>query len=176
MENKGKAVLTSASLENLNEQAESSWNSSSSSISEVSSPGSDDSSVTITPDSISSSKITNVLINTSNWRGKFTDEVNTKINFIESSLLNENESDISLKLSDYFAYLINEYNIEIQTYNFMKSNSKYTIADLNNMKESIYYFREWISEYQLKIFPTSTVTIELGTINDSPKILTKNIV
>ena len=176
LENKGKTVLTSPSLDNLNEQVESSWNSSSSSISEVSSPGSDDSSVTITPDSISSSKITNVLINTSNWRAKFTDEVNTKINFIESSLLNENESDITLKLADYFAYLINEYNIEIQTYNFMKNNSKYTIADLNNMKESIYYFREWISKYQLKIFPTSSVTIELGTINDSPKLLTKNIV
>jgi hypothetical protein len=56
--------------------------------------------------------------------------------------MNENEADISLKLADYFTYIINEYNIEIQTYNFMKNNSIYNKDDLNNMKESIYYFRE----------------------------------
>jgi hypothetical protein len=58
----------------------------------------------------------------------------------------------------------------------MKNNSIYNKDDLNNMKESIYYFREWISEYQIKIFPESTVSIEIGRISDSPKLLTKNIV
>lgn len=173
---KGKTVLTSPSLENLNEQAESSWNSG------VSSPGSDDSSTTVTPDSISSSsKITeNTVFSTllkHNWRNKFTKDINDKINFIENYLNSENTiEDNTIKLSDYFAYIINEYNIEIQTYNFMKTKSIYTNDDLNNMKESIYYFREWICEYQAKIFPESTVSIEIGSINDSPKLLNKNIV
>jgi len=173
---KGKAVLTSPSLENLNEQAETSWNSG------VSSPNSDDSTETITQESISKISDSNVfsssLINISNWRGKFTDEVKSKINFIESCFNSENNLNLEngLKLSDYYAFIINEYNNEIQIYNFMKTSSIYNKEDLNNMKESIYYFREWIAEYQTKIFPDSTVTIEIGSINDSPKILNKNIV
>jgi len=175
---KGKAVLTSASLENLNNQAESSWSSSSSSNEGISSPSSDDSSSTITPDSITKTNETNVLSNLikNEWRSKLTSNINDKINFIESSLLNISETDIGLQLTDYFAFIINEYNKNIETYNFMKSSSNYTIEDLSNMKESLYYFREWIAEYQTKIFPTSNVTIEIGSINDSPKILTKNIV
>jgi hypothetical protein len=47
---------------------------------------------------------------------------------------------------------------------------------LNGLKESIYYFREWISEYQSKIFTNSNVTIDIGTMTDSPKKLNKNIV
>jgi len=58
----------------------------------------------------------------------------------------------------------------------MKNNSIYNKDDLNNMKESIYYFRKWICEYQAKIFPESTVSIEIDRISDSPKLLTKNIV
>jgi len=58
----------------------------------------------------------------------------------------------------------------------MKNNSIYNTDDLNKMKESIYYFREWIGEYQTKIFPTSSVTFEVGSINESPKNLTKNII
>ena len=176
---KGKAVLTSPSLENLNEQAESSWNSG------VSSP---DSYKTVTPASISESNIsssssssTSSNINTistvsnfmkNNWRNRLNEETNDKINFIESSLIN-NKEDISLV--DYFAYIINEYNVEIQTYKFIKNNSKYTLDDLNYMKESIYYFREWISNYLPKIFPESTVSIEIGSLSDSPKLLNKNI-
>ena len=102
----------------------------------------------------------------------------SKINFIESCFNSENNLNLEngLKLSDYYAFIINEYNNEIQIYNFMKTSSIYNKEDLNNMKESIYYFREWIAEYQTKIFPDSTVTIEIGSINDSPKILNKNIV
>jgi hypothetical protein len=47
---------------------------------------------------------------------------------------------------------------------------------LNGMKENLYYFREWISEYQSKIFPTSNASIDIGTITDSPRKLSKNIV
>lgn len=168
-------VLTSPSLENLNEQVESSWTEGSSS------PKSDDSSVKITQASSSSSKITETSVLSTliknNWRNKFTKDIKDKINFIESCFNFENISeDNTIELNDYYAYLINEYNIEIQTYNFMKNNSIYNREDLNNMKESIYYFREWICEYHNKIFPTSNVTIEIGSINDSPKLLNKNIV
>jgi hypothetical protein len=59
----------------------------------------------------------------------------------------------------------------------MKNDSRFNNSDdLNKFKESIYYFRKWISEYKIKIFPNSNVTIEIGSIHDSPKILSKNIV
>jgi hypothetical protein len=161
-------VLTSPSLENLNEQAESSWSESSSST--VSSPDSD---ITVTQASISSAS--NLIQDV--WRNKFSKDLNDKINFIENSF---NASDKNLDITnliDYFAFIINEYNIESNTYNFMKSNSNFNDPELlNSSKESLYYFRQWIAEYQNKFFPSSNVTIEIGTINDSPKILSKNIV
>jgi hypothetical protein len=59
----------------------------------------------------------------------------------------------------------------------MKTNPNYNNIDLlNGMQESSYYFREWISKYQKIIFPNSNVTIEIGNIHDSPKILSKDIV
>jgi len=172
LKNKGKTVLTSPSLENLNEQAESSWSE------ELSSPDSDK---TITPASISKSNASSSsLLNASNliikntWRARLSKEVNDKINFVESSLMNENPLDI--ELADYFAYIINEYNSEIQVYNYIKSKPEDNLEMLNGLKESLYYFREWIAKYQNKIFTSSNVTIEIGSINDSPKNLTKNIV
>jgi hypothetical protein len=172
-----RSVLTSPSLENLNEQAESSWNE------ELSSPDSDK---TVTPASISeSSASSSSSINTistvssfikDNWRKRFTEETNDKINFIESTLNSEIDLDIDLKLADYFAYIINEYNKEIEVYNKFKSDSNPNIQDLNIMRQSMYYFRKWIAEYQSKIFTSSNVTIEIGNIQDSPKILSKNIV
>ena len=186
--NNQSAGLTSPSLENLNEQAERSWSEGSSS------PGSDR---TITPESISSSSL-NIESNASsssnintisqssissvsnfiknNWRKRFTEETNDKINFIESTLNSEIDLEEGLKLSDYYAFIINEYNKEIELYNYLKSDSNHNIQDLNIMRQSIYYFREWIAEYQSKIFTSSNVTIEIGNIQDSPKILSKNIV
>ena len=179
-----KTVLTSPSLENLNEQAETSWSEGSSS------PGSDK---TITQASISSSlniesnissSSSSSSINTistasnfikQNWRKRFTEETNDKINFIESSLNSEIDLDEGLKLVDYYAFLINEYNKEIDLYNSFKSDTNQNIQDLNIMRQSIYYFREWISEYHNKILPTSNVTIKIGSIQDSPKIISKNI-
>jgi hypothetical protein len=66
------------------------------------------------------------------------------MNFIESCFQSENELKLEdgLKLSDYYAFIINEYNKEIDTYNFMKSSSIFNINDENNMKESMFYFRE----------------------------------
>ncbi len=151
---KGKSrVLTSPSLDNLNEQAESSWNASASS-SNISSPDSDK---TITQASISTAS--DSLISGSNlikniWRNRLTTDVNDKINFIESCFNTSNKLGDEIKLSDYFAYIINEYNVEIDTYNFMKSNTGFNDKNLlDSTKESLYYFREWIAEYQNKIFP-----------------------
>lgn len=179
-------VLTSPSLENLNEQAESTWGEGSTS------PGSDR---TVTQASISGSSL-NIESNASstssgsstssistvsnfiknNWRNRFTEETNDKINFVESTLNSEIDLEEGLKLSDYYAYIINEYNKEIILYNTLKSDLNPNLQNLNMLKQSLYYFREWIAEYQTKIFPTSSVTIEVGNIQDSPKILTKNIV
>jgi hypothetical protein len=44
------------------------------------------------------------------------------------------------------------------------------------MKESMFYFREWIAEYKDKIFPESNITLEIGSIHDSPKLLSRDIV
>jgi len=176
--NNQSSVLTSPSLENLNEQAESSW-------SEISSPDSDK---TVTPASISesnassssfsSSSSSSSLINASNlirntWRSSLSKEANDKINFIESSLLN---NEVEVELTDYFAFIINEYNSEIEVYNYIKSQPDNNLEMLKAMKESLYYFRDWIAEYKSKIFTDSTVSIEIGSITDSPRKLTKNIV
>ena len=79
LQNKGKSVLTSPSLENLTEQAESSWGEGSLST------GSDR---TLTQGTLSSAS--NFIKN--NWRNKLPENVNTKINFIESSLIENNLS------------------------------------------------------------------------------------
>lgn len=184
LHSKDKRVLTSPSLENLNDQAESSWGEG------RSSPNSDSSDRTITQASTSSSldlsssnqassssNLPNLISN--NWRNKLDSELNSKMNFVESCFNSKNELNLQegLKLSDYYAFIINEYNKEIDTYNFMKTTSNYNDNYiLNGMKESIYYFRKWISDYHDKIFPTSNVTIEIGNISDYPKILTKDIV
>ena len=175
--NNQSSVLTSPSLENLNEQAESSWNEG------ISSPDSDK---TVTPASISesnasSSSSSSSLLNASNliknnWRSKLSKECNDKINFIESTLNSEIDLEEGLKLSDYYAFIINEYNKEIEVYNYIKTEPVNNLEMLNGLKESMFYFREWIAEYQNKIFIDSTVTLEIGSIKDSPKILSKNIV
>lgn len=162
--NQSSTILTSPSLENLNEQAQTTWSE------DASSPSGSDR--TITQESISA---TSKLISNT-WRSRLTLEVNDKINFVESCFNSGNEIADSIKLADYYAYIINEYNIEIQTYNYIKNSNNHNIDHLNAVKESIYYFREWIAEYQSKIFPSSSVTIEVGSIQDSPKILSKNIV
>lgn len=179
--NNQSSVLTSPSLENLNEQAETSW-------SEISSPDSDK---TVTPASISesnassssasSSSSSSSLLNASNliknnWRTKLSKECNDKINFIESTLNSDIDLEEGLKLSDYYAFIINEYNKEIEVYNYIKTEPVNNLEMLNGLKESMFYFREWIAEYQNKIFKDSTVTLEIGSIKDSPKILSKNIV
>ena len=179
-----RSVLTSASLENLNEQAESSWSEG------ISSPDSDR---TVTPASISDSNATssssssssagssiNTLNQASNliknsWRVRLSKDVNDKMNFIESCINSDKYFDETIKLADYYAYIINEYNIEVGVYNYMKNSNNNTIETLNAMKESLFYFRDWISEYHNKILTDSTVTIEVGSIQDSPKILAKNI-
>ena len=79
-----------------------------------------------------------------NWKGRLTTKVIDKMNFIENCFNSENELELKdgLKLSDYYAFIINEYNFEVNTYKFMKTNPDfYDVETLNSMKESIYYFR-----------------------------------
>ena len=58
----------------------------------------------------------------------------------------------------------------------MKTSSIFNITDINKQKESMYYFREWIAEYKDKILTDSNVSLEIGSIHDSPRILSKDIV
>ncbi|TLX82064.1 MAG: hypothetical protein E6L00_04745 [Thaumarchaeota archaeon] len=64
------------------------------------------------------------------------------MNFIESCINSDKYFDETIKLADYYAYIINEYNIEVGVYNYMKNSNNNTIETLNAMKESLFYFRD----------------------------------
>lgn len=79
-----------------------------------------------------------------NWKGRLTTKVIEKMNFIENCFNSENELELKdgLKLIDYYVFIINEYNFEVNTYKFMKTNPDFNdVETLNSMKESLYYFR-----------------------------------
>jgi hypothetical protein len=44
-------------------------------------------------------------------------------------------------------------------------------TNVKSMKESIYYFREWILNHKDKVLPENNIILELGTIEDSPKTI-----
>lgn len=155
---KGKNVLTSPSLEDLNQKAEDSWNESTSSKS-------DDSSTTITPTNFIES---NVIENM--WKLILPKEDKIKINFIEKTLnssqeLNKNTAN---NLVDTLADLVKSYNNSVWSLN----NNKMELEDQNRMKEALFHFRKWISKYHQNILPNDDI-IKIGNIHDIPTELLK---
>ena len=148
---KGKGVLTSPSLEDLNQKAADSWSGSTS-------PKSDDSTSTITPASFIESKVIENL-----WKLILPSEDRTKIAFIEKTFNSSVDLDKinGNKLVDSLAYLVNSYNTQVL---FFKNGK---LEDANKMREALYHFRKWISNYHEKILP-SEVRILIANINDIP--------
>jgi hypothetical protein len=182
-EGKGR-VLTSPSLENLNNQAQETWKDFSIMV-DNSSPSSPSESVssssTITPASIQTNTpssyptIDETVANfiQRNWTKRFPEEIQLRIKYIETNLKSDLNLNERMKLSEYFAQIISEYNKDVESYNLMKNNPN--INELDLFKKSSYYFREWIIENKNQILPDSTSIIELGSDKDSPKILSLDI-
>jgi hypothetical protein len=48
-------------------------------------------------------------------------------------------------------------------------------GNAESMKEMMYYLREWISQYHQKLNPEVENQFKLGSIHDSPEIITREI-
>jgi len=164
---KGKGVLTSPSLESLNNRAAESWAEGSSS------PKSDSSSTTITPDkssSTSSSSINTPLVNSfviNNWRHLITNN-QEDFNFIEKTFASEDDltKEAAEKLVKSLANLMVSYDDHILTYERVIKFK--TEAQINAYYQTMYHFREWISIYHSKILPLSENKIAIGNMFDEP--------
>jgi hypothetical protein len=176
---KGKAaevrssVLTSPSLEDLNTKAEEKWSEASSS-----SPKSEDSSSTITPDSFkesSSSNITPVVSEfiTSNWKWCITNNFED-FKFIENTFSSEENltKEKADKLLQSLSKIMVLYDDHITSFNRVRKFK--TVHQIIGYKQTMYHFREWISNYYTKIVPLGDNRIEIGAMFDEPTSIVDN--
>lgn len=159
---KGKGVLTSPSLENLNNQAQESWSEGSSS------PKSESSSSTITPSKIESSSSPSsesikLEFISENWQKFISENASDKIKVIENIFSDENEitKDQANILADSLASLVTEYNEIIDIY----KRPSYKGLDRAS-KQAFYHFRQLLYSYHDKIWPTSENPIIIGSLTD----------
>nr|YP_009504233.1 hypothetical protein [Lactifluus hygrophoroides]AWX52958.1 hypothetical protein [Lactifluus hygrophoroides] len=196
---KGKEVLTSPSLENLNSTAEQSW-----SESGTSSPKSTTSTETIKPidpktiteqvpsSSSTNQNVDNVIkssgsikqilnitelknpITNDNFENYLNEDIRDNINFIESAfgdeVINKNDAllcvDKIVKLNFYYDEIVNYYN---------KNCSLLNIQKVQKLKELTFYMRQWLVDYNSRLYPDIEFYINLGTIEDNPKLIAKVI-
>lgn len=171
---KGKGVLTSPSLEDLNNKAKESWaDFSKQSESGLNSPTSSTSSTeTITQNSFTSSS--EILVDRNfektvkfvnkTWKGVFADKDIVKFNDIERSV------DLSLldniqtryRLADDLIELTKSYDYMIEVYNKLDNNQEKVLQ-----KIALFKFREWMNKYSEIIVGTN---INVGSPNDEPLI------
>ena len=153
IDKKGKSVLTSPSLEDLNQKAEDSWSESSAS-----------SSSTVTPANFIDQ------FEKKSWRLMLVKEDISKISFVEKTFISENDLDISSanKLVDYLADIMCSYEKELEVYKNLSS----SLDDKIKMKQGLFHFRKWIHEYHEKILPLGK-NIHIGNINDEPLSILK---
>lgn len=156
---KGKGVLTSPSLEDLNNKVQESWENSS-----------DSSSSTITLDNINKTEVAPEKVLATMWRLMLPLEARIKMNYIESAFKTDSEIDATraTSLMHKLVDVIIEYNAQIDLVNSNHS-SDWSLEDINNHKISLYKLRKWISEYHQLIIPTDEL-IEIGDISN---VLTK---
>lgn len=164
---KGKGVLTSPSLEDLNNKAQESWENSS-----------DSSSSTITPDNLKSSSSSSISPITQQaireiWQSSLNTDTVEDINFIESTFNSEKSlsEEISTKLFKKLVDIFASYDDQVHTYKHADI-LKGTLDERNKFKVSLFEFRKWISKYHQLIIPTDEL-IEIGDINDEPELLIK---
>lgn len=164
---KGKGVLTSPSLEDLNNQASESWGEGSSS------PKSESSSSTITPSKIDeiTALIEPIDQVTKTWKLMFSSDVLNKIKIIEKSLESSIELDDSRK--DFLARLLGELMAEydVQTIAFNRQIKYLSEQDIIKSRQAYYQFRKWISDNSQNILGTSKSSYDIGNINDNLKMI-----
>jgi hypothetical protein len=162
---KGKGVLTSPSLENLNNKAQESWSESSS----------DSSSSTITPENFkeTSSSVNDSSLSsctpfiTKNWKLLITNKLED-FEFIENTFSSEDEltKETAHKLVESLANVMVLYDDHITS--FEKVIKFKSGAQIKGYKQTMYHFREWISIYHSKILPLSENKIAIGNMFDDP--------
>ena len=152
---KGKKVMTSPSLEDLNNKAEESWG-------ESSSPKSSSSSSTITPDNFI--KQSEDLINRS-WEMFLPSKTKKAIKYIEKFFNSDDEVNLenSEELIQSLVEVKYSYDLQLELY----ETSNWTQSDKLLMKQGLFKYKSWISKYYSLIMPTEEI-IELGNINDEP--------
>jgi hypothetical protein len=64
---------------------------------------------------------------------------------------------------------------DVQTIVFNKNIKVLSNHDLVNSRQSFYHFRSWIKKYSEIILVESNKSIDIGNINDDPKMIFDNI-
>lgn len=178
---KTRVLSPSASFEDLNQQIKESWSerplspsSSSSSSTETITPLNINTSEEILNQSSESSLSINIIdFIRKNWKNRLDVNTQSKIKFIETTIGTDLDDDSELKLVNYFADIISEYNKDVEAYNYLKTSNE-NVDNAEGLKQSLFYLRKWISENKEIILPNSTI-IKTGTIIDSPELLNKDI-
>jgi hypothetical protein len=190
---KGKEILTSPSLEDLNNKATELW------AEGTSSPKSDGSDVTIKPSS-SKVKITSIeelspgessvskilhksdpltsslnidtIINSLHpeWRDLVNERYNEKIKRIEFMFEKARPIDIRTltELGINYAELLQEYELLVNTFNKMKESNNYSDIHLFRIKSTAYYFKSWLASYNKLIFRDQAYNITIGNFACDP--------
>ena len=186
---KGKGVLTSPSLEDLNNQASESWGEGSSS------PSSESSSSTITPsnftekqesvtaETISESSIDSnpskieesienrfllpILVTT--WQNMLSENLRNKIQIIENGL-NSSEKLTEIR-KNFIIKMIGELMAEydVQTIYLSQNLDKLSQVEIRNTYQCFYHFRKWIQNKISILLPEWQENIKIGNWNDVPK-------
>lgn len=173
IDRKGKQVLTSPSLESLNNKASEAWSETSSN-----SPKSDTSSSTITPDNFKPESSSSLCISPTiiselrkYWKSSLPEDTIKNINFIENAFnynieLEEQTGD---KMMQNLYDIIASHDAQVDLY-YSEKISEWTLDEKNHLKIAIYYFKEWISKYHEMILPNET-KLEVGNITNEPNKL-----
>jgi hypothetical protein len=164
LENKGKSILTSPSLESLNNRASDAW-------SESRSPQSDSSSSTITPENYKNESFEQIQVISKIWRGLIPEESKISVSYIESVFSSKEELTLetSNKLVKELTDVIWNYDKQVELYNIENA---FNLQEREQYKLGLYQFKKWISEYYSKILPNE-LPIEIGNIKDDPVKLSK---
>ncbi len=169
---KGKSkVLTSPSLDNLNSKAEEAWNDSNSDSSTITPEKFKDSSSSVI-DSSSSSSCTPFAspFITKNWKVLITNNLDD-FDFIQNTFSSEKvlTKEAAHKLVESLANIMVLYDDHITSFNRVIEFK--TEAQINGYKQTMYHFREWISNYYKMIFPLAENKIEIGSMFDEPNTI-----
>jgi len=162
---KGKGVLTSPSLESLNNNATNSWAEGSSS------PKSDSSSSTITPSNLAeSSKLSESVLAipyiTNNWKELLPKDFIKRIKIIDD--IWSSEKDITLEESDVIitalAQLQVDYNFFVEIFN--SNLPSLETGNINSTKQIFYHLRVYLHKYNNNFLPLKPKNIIIGNLDD----------